>query len=35
MQRIEDGQGLAFVSEAGVFIECLSFEDKLAYLGAS
>jgi hypothetical protein len=34
-QRIQDGQVLAFVSEASVFIECLSFEDKLAYLAAA
>jgi len=34
-QRIQDGQVLAFVSEASVFIECLSLEDKLVYLAAA
>lgn len=29
---IQDGRILGFVSEATLFIECLSFEDKLAYL---
>ena len=29
---IVGGKIMAFVSEASVFIECLSFEDKLAYL---
>lgn len=31
---IQDGTILGFVSEATLFIECLSFEEKLAYLAA-
>jgi hypothetical protein len=34
-QRIQNGQVVAFVSEASVFIECLSFEDKLTYLAVA
>src|SRR5665647_3368791 len=32
---ISDAKIVAFVSEATVFIECLSFEDKLTYLAAA
>ena len=32
---IVDGKIKAFVSEASVFVECLSFEDKLAYLAVT
>jgi hypothetical protein len=32
---IKDGRLLAFVSEASVFVECLSFSDKLAYLAVA
>ncbi|WP_316179821.1 hypothetical protein [Bradyrhizobium sp. SZCCHNRI1009] len=32
---IQDGRILGFVSEATLFIECLSFEDKLAYLAVA
>ncbi|MEA2987180.1 MAG: hypothetical protein QOD94_3434, partial [Alphaproteobacteria bacterium] len=32
---IQDGRVLGFVSGATLFIECLSFEDKLAYLAVA
>jgi hypothetical protein len=32
---IQDGTALGFVSEATLFVECLSFEDKLAYLAVA
>jgi hypothetical protein len=31
-EAIQDGRASGFVSEATLFIECLSFEDKLSYL---
>src|SRR6266487_2143797 len=34
-EAIKDGRLLAFVSEASVFVECLSFPDKLAYLAVA
>jgi hypothetical protein len=34
-QATQDGRVLGFVSEATLFIECLSFEDKLAYLAVA
>ena len=34
-EAIEDGRLLAFVSEASVFVECLSFPDKLVYLAVA
>lgn len=34
-EAIKDGRLLAFVSEASVFVECLSFSDKLAYLAVA
>ena len=34
-QAIADGKILAFVAEATLFVECLEFKDKLAYLAVS
>ncbi len=34
-QAIQDGRVLGFISEASLFIECLSFEAKLAYLAVA
>ncbi|TPL55411.1 hypothetical protein FJ942_17040 [Mesorhizobium sp. B2-4-2] len=34
-QSIADGEVLAFVSEATLFVECLGFADKLAYLAVA